>query len=63
MDRTQAERYAGIALIVLGVLFYGIFGILRGAILDVGVYAITIVPIVIGIGLLWRISQPDANHP
>lgn len=59
MDRNQAERYAGIGLIALGVLIYLIFGLFQGIFFDIGVYAISIVPIVIGIGLLWRISQPD----
>lgn len=59
MDRIQAERYAGIGLIALGVLIYGIFGLLQGAFLDVGVYAISIVPLVIGIGLLWRVGEAD----
>lgn len=61
MDRTQVERYAGYALVALGVLLYLVFGLIKGAPTDVGVYSITIVPIVIGIGLLWRSGEPDAG--
>lgn len=61
MDMTEVERYAGYVLVGLGVLLYLIFGLVKGAPTDVGVYAITIVPIVIGVGLLWRTGDADAG--
>lgn len=59
MDRTRVERYAGYALVALGVLLYLVFGLIKGAPTDTGVYSITVVPIVIGAGLLWRASDPN----
>lgn len=59
MDQTQVERYAGYALVALGLLLYLVFGIVKGAPTDTGVYSITIVPIVIGAAILWRASDPN----
>lgn len=56
------ERIGGIALIVLGVLFYLFFGILQGSPTDVGVYAITIVPLVLGLAFVWRASGDGAGQ-
>jgi len=56
MVAAQLERAAGIVLIVAGILLYATFGLLQGGFADVGVYAISIVPIVLGLGLVWRAS-------
>ena len=56
MMTPQVERVLGILLVAVGVLFYVLFGVLKGSPLDVGPYAIAIVPLVIGLGLIWRAS-------
>lgn len=61
MDTRRIERYTGFGLIALGVLLYLVFGLIRGAPTDIGVYAITIVPVVAGIALVWRTSRPDTD--
>lgn len=61
MDTHRIERYTGFGLVALGVLLYLVFGLIRGAPTDIGVYAITVVPIVSGIALIWRTSRPDAD--
>jgi len=42
----------------LGVLLYVVYGLIRGAPTDVGVYSITIVPVVFGIAIAWLTSEP-----
>lgn len=61
MDKSRIERLSGFALIALGVIFYLVFGLVRGHPTDLGVYSITVVPIVAGLGLLWRTGRPDAD--
>ncbi len=61
MDKTTVGKIGGWALIALGVLLYAVFGLAKGSPTDVGVYSISIIPLVLGIGLLWRSSQP-ATH-
>lgn len=58
MDKTGVARIGGFALIALGILLYIMFGLLKGSPTDVGVYSVTIVPIVLGIGLVWRAGEP-----
>jgi hypothetical protein len=58
MDKNDAARYGGYALIALGVLLYVVYGLIRGAPTDVGVYSITIVPVVFGIAIAWLTSEP-----
>jgi hypothetical protein len=54
MDSSGVARIGGYALVALGLLLYVVFGLVRGSPTDVGVYSITIVPIVFGLGLVWR---------
>lgn len=61
MDKTLAERYTGYALVGLGVLLYLVFGIVKGAPTDTGVYSITVIPAVIGLALIWRTSGTSAG--
>lgn len=61
MDRSRIERVTGFGLVALGVILYLVFGLVRGAPRDLGVYSITVVPIVAGLGLLWRTGRPDAG--
>jgi len=56
--KNDAARYGGYALIALGVLLYVVYGLIRGAPTDVGVYSITIVPVVFGIAIAWLTSEP-----
>lgn len=58
MDNTGLAKIAGYALVALGVILYVAFGLARGAPMDVGVYSVTIVPIVAGLGLIWRAGEP-----
>lgn len=62
MDRTQVGRYAGFALVGLGVLLYLVFGLAMGAPTDVGVYSITVVPVVIGLGLIWMTGESNPER-
>lgn len=62
MDKNGVARIGGFALIALGVLLYVVFGLVRGSPTDVGVYSVTIVPIVFGIGLVWRAGEPAPNE-
>lgn len=61
MDRSRIERVTGFGLVALGVILYLVFGLVREAPTDLGVYSITVVPIVAGLGLLWRTGRPDAG--
>lgn len=61
MDKTGVAKLTGYALVALGVLLYVVFGLATGNPMDVGVYSITIVPIVAGLGLVWRSHEP-AEH-
>lgn len=61
MDKSRIERVSGFALIALGVIFYLVFGLVRGHPTDLGVYSITVVPLVAGLGLLWRTGRPDTD--
>ncbi|MDX1610945.1 MAG: hypothetical protein R3185_01165 [Candidatus Thermoplasmatota archaeon] len=61
MISPQVERGMGIGLIVLGALLFLFFGIVRGGFGDVGVYAITVVPVVLGFGAIWRASGMQAS--
>lgn len=61
MDRIRVERYAGYALVTLGVLLYLVFGLVKGAATDTGVYSITVIPVVLGVALLWRTSGSGAG--
>ena len=62
MDKTGVARIGGIALIALGLLLYVVFGLMQGSPTDVGVYSVTIVPVVIGLGLVWRASDPAVDE-
>lgn len=58
MDKATVGKIGGYALIALGILLYAWFGLAKGSPTDVGVYSITIVPVVFGLGLVWRSSDP-----
>lgn len=61
MTKNQIERIAGFALVAVGILLFLVFGVLMvGSPVDVGVYAITIVPVVVGFGLIWRAGPKSA---
>lgn len=62
MDKTGVARIGGFALVALGLLLYIVFGLSRGSPTDVGVYSVTIVPIALGLGLVWRASQPAPDE-
>ncbi len=62
MASPQVERNLGYALLALGVILYLIFGLVKGAATDIGVYALTIVPLVLGLGFLWRATDPDPEQ-
>ncbi len=55
------ERGIGIVLVVLGIITFGVFGLMLGSPGDVGVYALAAVPVVLGLGAIWRASSPKAN--
>jgi hypothetical protein len=61
MDKRRIERYSGFGLVALGVILYLVFGLIGGHPTDIGVYTVTIVPIVAGVGLLWRTGRPDTD--
>jgi hypothetical protein len=62
MDETRVQTLAGYALVALGVLLYAVFGLARGAPLDVGVYSITVIPITFGLGTVWLASGKSAAN-
>lgn len=61
MLSSTVERGIGIVLVALGILLFGVFGLVLGSPGDVGVYALSAVPLVLGLGAIWRASAPKAN--
>ena len=55
------ERGIGIALVALGVILFAVFGLVLGSPGDVGVYALSAVPIVLGLGAIWRASASGTH--
>jgi len=62
MDKTRVQQIGGYALVALGVLLYAVYGVARGASTDVGVYTITVIPIVFGLGTIWIASGETSTH-
>lgn len=62
MDKTRVQQISGYALVALGVLLYAVFGLARGSPMDVGVYSITVIPIVFGLGTIWIASGKATSH-
>lgn len=55
------ERGIGIVLVALGIILFGVFGVVLGSPGDVGIYALSVVPFALGLGVLWRASAPRAE--